>query len=407
MAREPGYCHHKPSGQAYVRIKGRVHYLGAFGSEESKAKYRQLKAEFLQSPLSPKFSQSAKLSTSPTMSQVCLAYLEHAQEYYKGSREYGDLERAIRPIADLFAMLPADQFETTHFRSCQAWWLSDPGRSRQYINKQSKRLLRVIKWAVGEALMRSSAYEACRCVPSLKKGRSSAPEAEPTTPVGQDVVDATIPHLTQVLADMVRFQQLTGCRPGELVTITPSMVDRSSDVWEIRLQSHKTAHRGRERTIYVGPMAQSILSRYLLRAHDAPCFSPAESERQRRAARHAERVTPLNYGNRPGTNRVTALKEWEPGEAYTTASYGKAIKYACRKAFPAPEDLSGKEAIEAWHQSHAWSPNQLRHSAATAIRKKFGIEASQVILGHSDIGVTQVYAEKDREKAVEVARAIG
>lgn len=404
--REPGYCHHRPSDQAYVRINGRIHYLGKFGTEESKAKYRQLKAEYLQSPISPKFSQSAKLPSSPTMAEVCLQYLDYAKDYYKGSKEYGDLARAINPIADLFGMLPADQFETTHFKACQTWWLSDRKRTRQYVNKQCKRLLRVIKWAVGEALMRSSAYEACRCVPSLKVGRCSAPEADPVTPVDAATVDATLPHLTQVLADMVRFQQLTGCRPGELVKITPGMVDRSSDVWEIRLTQHKTAHRGRERTIYVGPMAQSILSRYLLRAPDAFCFSPKESERQRRAAQHAERVTPPNYGNRPGSNRVTALREWEPGEAYTTASYGKAIKYACRKAFPAPKELSGKEA-DAWHRDHAWSPNQLRHSAATAIRRKFGIEASQVILGHADVGVTQVYAEKDREKAVAVAKAIG
>ncbi len=54
-----------------------------------------------------------------------------------------------------------------------------------------------------------------------------------------------------------------------------------------------------------------------------------------------------------------------------------------------------------------WHPNQLRHSAATAIRKEFGIEAASVILGHSDIGVTQVYAESDKAKAIEVARRIG
>ena len=36
------------------------------------------------------------------------------------------------------------------------------------------------------------------------------------------------------------------------------------DVWLIRLAKHKTAYRGKDRIIYVGPLAQTILSKYLL-----------------------------------------------------------------------------------------------------------------------------------------------
>jgi hypothetical protein len=35
----PKYCHDRGSGQAFVRIGGRTHYLGRYGSRESKAKY--------------------------------------------------------------------------------------------------------------------------------------------------------------------------------------------------------------------------------------------------------------------------------------------------------------------------------------------------------------------------------
>ena len=52
-------------------------------------------------------------------------------------------------------------------------------------------------------------------------------------------------------------------------------------------------------------------------------------------------------------------------------------------------------------------PYQLRHAAATAIRKRFGREASRVILGHGDVGATQIYAEEDRTRGVEVVRQIG
>ncbi len=89
---------------------------------------------------------------------------------------------------------------------------------------------------------------------------------------------------------MVKFQQLTGCRPGELVKITPQMVDRSRDVWCIELIEHKTAYRNKERFIYVGPQAQKVLLPYLSRASDKPCFSPIESEAQRLAAKHEARI---------------------------------------------------------------------------------------------------------------------
>ncbi len=49
----------------------------------------------------------------------------------------------------------------------------------------------------------------------------------------------------------------------------------------------------------------------------------------------------------------------------------------------------------------------MRHSAGTEIRKKFGLEAAQVSLGHATADVTQVYAERDAELAREVARKIG
>ena len=54
-----------------------------------------------------------------------------------------------------------------------------------------------------------------------------------------------------------------------------------------------------------------------------------------------------------------------------------------------------------------WHPNQLRHSAATAIRKQFGLEGAQIILGHSKADVTQIYAERDTKLAADIARKIG
>ncbi len=71
------------------------------------------------------------------------------------------------------------------------------------------------------------------------------------------------------------------------------------------------------------------------------------------------------------------------------------------------EIVAEKRELREWQSQHHWSPNQLRHTAATEIRKRHGLEAAQVILGHSQLGVTQVYAERDIAKGTEVARLIG
>ena len=103
---------------------------------------------------------------------------------------------------------------------------------------------------------------------------------------------------------------------------------------------------------------------------------------------HEKRKTRMSCGNRPGTN-VARKPRKKPGECFTTRSYARSIYYACKRA-----------KLTHWH------PNQLRH-AATEIRKQFGLDAASVILGNSGLEVTQVYAEQDRQKAIEVALKLG
>lgn len=398
--RVPSYRKHS-SGQARVTLNGRDHLLGPYGSPESKKAYGRLIAEFSAANQSPTFG---KVPGSLLLDEVLLAFVKHSKKYYgEDDGEHYQYILTTRSMADLYGSLPACQFGAVQFRAIREWWLTPPapkklksgklsnvkGRSRQYINAQMKRTLRIISWAVGEGLIPADNYTQIKCVAPLKRGRCEAGEASKIECVDAKLVEATIPHLTQVLADMVRFQRLTGCRPGEVCKIKPGMVDRSGKVWAIRLEDHKTAYLGKERTIYVGPQAQKILAPYLLRAADSFCFSPAEPERQRRDAKHAARKTKMSCGNIPGSN-VARRPRKEPGESWYTQAYGRAIKNACNRA-----------------KLKVWAPNQLRHSAATAIRKQFGIEAASVILGHSEIGVTQIYAEQDIAKAIEVASQVG
>jgi integrase len=152
-------------------------------------------------------------------------------------------------------------------------------------------------------------------------------------------------------------------------------------VWVYRPSKHKT----RDRIVLIGPQAQGVLLRYLARDAEDYCFRPRDSEAKRRAAQHTARVTPLSCGNRPGSVQTLKPKR-SAGDCYPTASYRRAIHRAC--------DIAKVDR---------WAPNQLRHAAATEVRRLYGLEAAQIVLGHSKADVTQVYAERDLAKGAGVA----
>ncbi len=205
---------------------------------------------------------------------------------------------------------------------------------------------------------------------------------------------------------MVKFQRLTGCRPGEVCQLRPGDIDRSGEVWVYRPGSHKTEHHDRERVIFIGPKAQAVIMSYLLREATAYCFSPAESMQKMREARHTARRTPLRYGNRPGTNRKVRPQR-TPNVQYTKDSYARSIRRGVDKANKAILDDAKEFQIDNPTLLAYWAPNRLRHTAGTAVRKQFGLEAAQVILGHARADVTQVYAERDSTLAVAVMKKIG
>jgi integrase len=293
--------------------------------------------------------------------------------------------------------------------------MADDGLARSTVNQHAGRVKRMFKWGASQELIPPSIHLALATVSGLRKGRSEAYEPEPVQPVDDRIVETTISHLPEVVADMVRLQRLTGMRPAELCSIRPMDVNRTADVWIYRPESHKTEHHGKERNIYIGPQAQAVLRCYLVRDSTACCFRPSDSEAKRLADRRAARKTPLSCGNTPGSNRKTRPKR-KAGDGYSVDTYRRAIYRACDRAFPHPElsalkksQLSEKQRadLRKWQADHQWAPNQLRHTAATEIRREFGLEAAQIALGHSQAYVTQVYAERDMQKGIEVAKKIG
>jgi integrase len=223
-------------------------------------------------------------------------------------------------------------------------------------------------------------------------------------PIADAVVIATVPYLPVVVAVMVRIQRLTGARPGEIYQMRPGDDDRSAAIWENRPASHKTEHHGKIRAIYIGPQAQAILSPYLERPADAYCFSPAESEKNRHKEQRSKRKTRVQPSQR---RRRKVHPKRSPRTSYDRNAYRLAIARGVKKANKKILEDSAEMGIDKPTLVYHGHPNQLRHSATTMIRRDYGLEAAQVILGHSKTDVTQIYAERDAAKAIEVVRKIG
>jgi len=174
-------------------------------------------------------------------------------------------------------------------------------------------------------------------------------------------------------------------------------IDTSGEIWTYIPAEHKTEHHGRRRAIHLGPRAQSVLRPWLRTELERPLFSPAEAMAERRAAQRASRKTKVQPSQR---NRAKARPRKRPGDAYTVESYRRAITNGI-KAANRDRAERGLEPIPHWH------PNQLRHNAATRLRKEFGLDVARAVLGHSSPIVTEIYAERDAGPAIAAMERIG
>ena len=402
----PKYRRHKQSGQAIVTLNGRDYLLGPWNTKASKIKYDRLIAEWLARDRQPLVDAGVGLNVAELASRYWLYATKKHVRHGKPTAEQFKIKTALKHLLRLYEQHPAAEFAPSHLKVVRQSMI-DAGSSRNYVNSQVAVLVRMFKWAVCEGLLPAAVHTALALVDGLRRGESAARETAKIRGVDNATVQATLPHLSPIVRAMIELQLATGCRPGELVILKPGDVNREAEVWEYDPVEHKTQHLDHDRVICIGPKGQDILRPYLLRAADAYCFSPKESAEWHRKERHEARMTPLSCGNVPGSNRKRRPKR-SPRDKFDVASYRRAIHRACDMAFPPPEDIADDPAaVKKWQSDHRWSPHQLRHTAATRIRKEFGIEAAKAVLGHSATNVTGIYAEVDRQQAVQVAKYTG
>ena len=382
--RKPSYLLHSPTGQARVRIDGKDHYLGKYGEPESRQRYDDLVAEW--------FAKQGDLAGyTLTVEELALLFLKHAASYYvkdgEQTNEVTNIRVALRPLVRLHGRCRVRDFGPLKLKDVRLAMI-DAGCVRTSINRQIDRLKRMFRWGVENELLEVDVFSKLATVAGLRAGRSDAVESEPVKPVSAAFVEAVESHVTQQIWGMIQVQQLTGMRPGEVTAMRGCDLNMAGDVWEYVPKSHKTEHHGKSRMIFIGPKAQAVLADFLKTDLQAYLFSPIDARREFDERRKANRTTPMTPSQRARKRKTDPKKQ--PGERYTTASYGAAINAACERA-GVPN----------------WSPNQLRHNAATQIRRGYGIEAARTVLGHSSAVTSEIYAEKDFDAARAIMANVG
>jgi integrase len=424
--RIPTYRCYKPKNLGLVVLDGKQRYLGKYGTPESLTEYNRLVQEWLSQrstvriPISPEKAGSiapVENPPNPLVNEVILAFLEYAQGHYRRpdgtpSGEFDNLRAALRPLRELYGYTPAASVGPLSLRAVRDLMIRN-GLSRSTINSRINRIRRMFRWAVSLEMLPGSIVQSLEAVSGLQKGRSGIREAAGISPVSVETVEATLPFMPKPIAAMVRLQLLSGCRTGEILIMRGVDVTQGAPIWTYRPSTHKNSWRGQERIIVLGPRAQAIVREFLKEDSSLYLFSPQNVVAEFHASRGFQRRTKPTPSEqrirRPRAGRTHA-------PFYNRRSYRQAICRACDRAFPhptlskiEPKQITTDQSVELkeWRVKHRWSPLQLRHTAATQIRARFGLEVAQIVLGHAKADVTQVYAERDLVRAQNVMAEIG
>ena len=170
------------------------------------------------------------------------------------------MRAALRFMVERFRGVPAAEIKARHAKECQADMVA-AGMARRTVNQYVGRIARAFRWAAGEDLVAADVAGALESVPRLQPGRTAASDPGPVMSAPAADVERVLEHLhpdggrRRVLAAMVRFMLASGCRPGELCTMTAAAIDRSQSEWAYRA-TDKNLHRQqarRPRVIWIGP----------------------------------------------------------------------------------------------------------------------------------------------------------
>jgi integrase len=337
--------------------------------------------------------------TPYTVGDLIDRYIPYAHELYgpnSGDHRYQYIKQQVGEA-------PIPDFGPLALKALRQTWV-DSGCCRRTCNAYTKNVVLVFAWGVSEQMVSADQIIALRSVKGLRKHEGKTFDYPGVTVVSQESIQAVLDTLLPTTRDMVRLQYLTAARPGEILLLRPCDLDRSGKFWRIQVTkgnedrrwNHKTEYQNSqrygndensERWLYLCDEAREILER---RFKD--CQSPTEYYFNPQTAIKEWSATRVeNATGRVNRKNAPSVKNKDVRDHYDTQSYAQAVRNACERA-----------------KIPRWTPNQLRHTRATEIERKFAgdKEAVRVLLGHKNINTQRYYVLEDQTRAFDIVAEI-
>jgi len=159
----PKLCHHKPTGQAYIRVDGKTTYLGQWASDEAQTRYETEVAKLKRG--------DDLLRFNITIGELALLFKQHAETYYgkdgAPTSEVNNIAIALRPLVKQYRAMLACEFSPRCLKLVRDDMIK-AGCVRTSINRQIDRVRRVFRWGVSEELVPVDVHSALQTVNGLK-----------------------------------------------------------------------------------------------------------------------------------------------------------------------------------------------------------------------------------------------
>lgn len=386
----PKLVHHRATGRARFRHRGKDIYVGPWDAKRDRpapeavanARYEWKR---IVEGTHPKFI-SAKRSSVATIRQAAMAFVEDLGARGKYRRADGTetsephlIQQALRRLVQAHGDVRCQDYSTAHLRALQRTFVKPVAKyasanggqqkrakplSTRTANAYTQRIMRMFKWAELEGYAPEGTHGKLSLVPMLEQGEYSSQKSEPREPVSPADLRAVLRYLrsdgcrsadaerTELL---IRVAVATGARISELLHLRRCDVIEKGGERFFSPAQHKNSHRGQERVVWIPKRAWELLEPFL--PLDARAYVWHVEGKARRA---------MSYAGARDRLRV-------------------AIKRAGCKA---------------------WTWHQLRHSRATQLAERYGLETAGVLLGHkgastpAGLVVTAGYVHRQVEKVV-------
>ena len=187
--------------QAVVYYHGRPHYLGRYGSPESKVAYSRFVAAIQANPNPTVFLANEEKIV--TVRELTAAFLDYAKAN-TDSTSYSFCRIIVLDFLDkLYGdNTPVANFKPRDLKLVREEMVKSRRFCRRIVNRYTHRVIAIFAWGVEHDLVPETTWRALQSVKALREGEGGTFDNEERQPVSDDIICRTLPFMPSTLSDV-------------------------------------------------------------------------------------------------------------------------------------------------------------------------------------------------------------